>query len=302
MKPPRVNFDQLITFYFIAKEKSLSGASEKLCITVPAVAKQMKSLESFFGVKLIACRKKRLNLTHIGTLLLPYAEEVYHCGLSAEGLLLASRNNLRVGISFALTRRFTGILSLFKKLYPSVGVTVRQTSSLKLLAELDEFQHDLCIIVAPSKVNTELRAIQIPDPQKLLLVAAPGSALCKKTEATWEDLNNYPMVLHSEESLLGKRILDEFHKRDISVFVAVSAEGAAVTTELARQNVGALFAMPWNVADDLTRGTLKPVPLKGGEPEFLIDIILHRMTTQTPACKAFLRLIEEDFGCALDVE
>ena len=58
--PPNINLDQLITFYFVAKEGSLSTASKLLCISQPAVTMQIKSLESTFGVKLLNV-KSRIN-------------------------------------------------------------------------------------------------------------------------------------------------------------------------------------------------------------------------------------------------
>lgn len=302
MKLPHINLDQLVTFYFVATEKSLSRASEKLCVTVPAVAKQMKSLEGFFRVKLITCSKKKIYLTHMGAMLFPHAEEVYHSALKAESLLLGSKNNLRVGVSFGLTRRFLAILDKFKEAYPSVCVTLRENSSLRLLAELLEFQHDLCIVATLSTISSELRLIRVPRLEKMLLVAAPGSPLTRKAQVTWEDLNDYPMVLHGEGSVSRKLILDEFQKRGVRAFIAASVDSVEATTELVRQGVGANFTLPWNVADDLAHGRLKAVPLKDGELEFSIDIVLHKRVIQTPASKAFLGLVGMDFGCTFDID
>jgi LysR family transcriptional regulator, low CO2-responsive transcriptional regulator len=301
MRPPHINLDQLVTFFFVARERSLSRASEQLCVSVPAVAKQMKCLEAAFRVKLISVRKKKIYLTNMGTMLFPYAEAVYHSSLKAESLLFSSKNDLRVGVSFALTRRFLPVLDRFKEAHPSVAVTLRESSSLRLLAELLEFQHDLCIVATPSVISGELLALRIPQPERVFLVAAPGTPLAKKKRATWEDLNDYPLVLHGEGSLSRKLILDEFQRRGVRPFIAASVDGVEATKELVEQGIGAGFMTPCNIEEDVAIERLKIVPLKGGEVKLSMDIVLHRGVIQTVASRAFLSLIGEHFNCNFPV-
>lgn len=302
MKSLHINLDQLVTFYYVAKERSLSRASEKLCVTVPAVAKQIKSLEAFFRVKIITVRKKQVYLTNMGTMLFPLAEEVYHAAIKAESLLLGGKDNLRIGVSFGLTRRFLAILDRFKAIHPPISVTVREGPSLRLVSELLEFQHDLCIVATPSTLSSELRAFRVPRPYKMLLVAAPGSLLTRKREVKWEDLNNYPVVLHGEGSLSRKLVLEEFQKRNVKPFIAASLDSIEVINELVHQGAGVTFTPPWTVADDLAAKKLQVVHIKGGEVELWMDIVVHKRVIQTSACKAFLGLIGEEFGCAFEVD
>jgi DNA-binding transcriptional LysR family regulator len=50
---------QLIIFYYVAKEESVTLAAEKLCLTQPTVTYHLKSLERFAGVKLFNIKKQR---------------------------------------------------------------------------------------------------------------------------------------------------------------------------------------------------------------------------------------------------
>ena len=47
MRVPRINLDQLVTFYFVATEKSFTAAAERLCVSQPAVTMQVRALEEF---------------------------------------------------------------------------------------------------------------------------------------------------------------------------------------------------------------------------------------------------------------
>lgn len=299
MKPPHVNLDQLVTFFFVAKERSLSRASEKLCVSVPAVAKQMKCLETAFRVKLIMVRKKKIYLTNMGTMLLPYAEEVYRASLKAESLLLSSKDNVRLGISFALTRRFLPIVDKFKEMHPSVPVTIREASSLRLIAELTEFHHDVCIVATPNMISAELSAFRLPQKEEFLLVAAPGTPLARKKQAVWSDLSDYPIVLHGEGSLSRKLILDEFQRRNVRPFIAASVDGVEATKELVEQGIGAGFMTPCNIEQDLALERLKVIPLKDGDVKLPIDVVVHKGVILTRAAKAFISLVEKHCGCTI---
>lgn len=126
MKALKVNVDQLITFYFIAKEGGITDASELLCLSQPAVTMQVSTLQKYFGVKLINVKKKRVHLTKAGKELFPYAEEIYRSALKGESLLVSYRNNnLRIGISGALTLFIIPVVDRFKALCPTVRMTIR---------------------------------------------------------------------------------------------------------------------------------------------------------------------------------
>jgi DNA-binding transcriptional LysR family regulator len=105
MRAPLINPYRLITFYFVAREKSFTAAASNLCITQPAVSMQIKALEQQFGVKLIHVKKKRVHLTEEGELLLEQAAGVYHSSIAAERLLLhhGESGGLRIGVATALT-------------------------------------------------------------------------------------------------------------------------------------------------------------------------------------------------------
>ena len=72
-----LNADDLVVFYFVAREKSLSAAAEKLFLTQPAVTYRIKSLEEHIRVKLLDLKKRQVTLTPHGQELFKYAEEIY---------------------------------------------------------------------------------------------------------------------------------------------------------------------------------------------------------------------------------
>jgi DNA-binding transcriptional LysR family regulator len=304
VKHHHINLDQLVTFYFVAKERSLSGASEKLFVTAPAVTMQIKALESHFRVKLISVRKKRIYLTKAGIALLPYAETVYRSAIKAETLLLNYRNNLRLGVSTALTRLFMPVISRFKELHSSVSVTLTEGRSLLLIEGLLEFQHEMCIVASPPEIDDQLVSFRIPPPEKLALIVSAATPLGDRGEVSWGDLNDYPIVLHGEGSLSRRLVLQEFERRNVRPLIAASVESEEGMKQLVQQGVGASFIVACNVEQDVAFGKLKIIRIRGGDIELPIDIVHRKGEELPPASKAFLLLARQHFNCNLrkDIE
>ena len=79
-----MNLYHLKTFYFTAKYKSLTKAAEFLCITQPAVTKQIKQLQSHYNLKFLDIIGKKVILTDAGLNLYTIAERIFDMESQAE--------------------------------------------------------------------------------------------------------------------------------------------------------------------------------------------------------------------------
>lgn len=300
MKPVNINVDQLITFYFIAKEGSITNASESLCLSQPAVTTQISSLQKYFGVKLINIKKKRVHLTRAGEDLFPFAEEVYRSAVKAESLLGSYRDNsLRIGISGALTLFLIPVIDQFKALYPSVRVTIREGRTRSLTTELIDYHHHLCIVGTVDNSHKELKTFRIPGIEEMILVVSPDDVLAHKGSVAWKDLDGYPFILLCEGSAARDRILKEFAKRGIRPYVAADIDSIEGMKQLIATGKGVGLMFPPNVEHEIRLGKLKSVPLVDGELKIDIDVVINKDVRLTPSAERFLRLIGKHFGCQI---
>lgn len=298
MNPPKINMDQLITFYFVASEKSFAAASDKLCISQPAVTMQIATLQKRFGVKLINVKKKKVYLTKTGEDLFLQAEEICRGAMKAESLLEGYRNNnLRIGISGALTLYLMPVVDYFKEIQPSIKVTVKEGRSLQLIEELIDFQHDFCIVGTFENINSQLRALHILETEKMVLVTAPHDPVSEMKEVMWKDLEKYPLILHCEGSMARRLILEEFRKRDIKPSISAEIDSIEGMKQLIEKGKGVGLMFPPNVKDEVAFGKMKIVPICDGDLKAGIDLVVVRDTELSPPAKAFLGLIEEKFSC-----
>jgi DNA-binding transcriptional LysR family regulator len=301
MKPPQINVQQLISFYFVAKEKSFSSASEKLFITQPAVTQQIKALEGQFAVKLINVKKKRVYLTKAGERLLNYAETIVNHASMAENFLKSYRiNSLRIGVATTITVYLTPIIDKFKEMFPSVTMSVREGTSMDLVKDLIDFKYDVCLTGTLPEVDKKLHIMRMPEMEKLVLVASPDFPLYHEPPMKWENLVNYPLILQCEGSTGREAILRHFASRNLTPTIGTEVDNVEFGKRLALQSKGlALMFHPY-VAEEVAQGKLAIIPVADKEIRLGIDVVTNQEAPTPPLLRAFLDVIENHFGYPLD--
>ena len=71
-----INLNLYKVFYWVATLSSFKKASDKLCVSQPAISKQIKNLEEILGVKLFFRLNKGIKLTKEGLMLLEQVEKM----------------------------------------------------------------------------------------------------------------------------------------------------------------------------------------------------------------------------------
>ncbi len=296
MRLPQVNIQQLVSFYFVAKEKNFRAASEKLFVTQPAVTQQIKALEGQFGVKLIRINKQKVYLTKAGARLLDYAEVIVNHATMAENFLKSYRvNNFRIGVATTITLYLTPAIDKFKEIFPSVMVSVREAPSFALIEGLIDFKFDVCVTGTLPRIDQRLHVTRIPEVEQLVLVAAPDHVLTQKVSVKWEDLVGHPLILQSEGSAAREAILQHFARRNLTPTIGMEVDNTECAKQLALQKKGvALMFLPF-VKEDLASGRLTIIPTDG-VIRMGIDIVTNQDLAGSPLTEAFMGILKKYFN------
>ena len=75
-----LNYHHLRYFWVVAKEGTISRASQTLNLTQPTLSKQIKALEDSLGESLFMRKSSGLQLTEAGQLDYEYADDIFHLG------------------------------------------------------------------------------------------------------------------------------------------------------------------------------------------------------------------------------
>ncbi|MGR8952344.1 MAG: LysR family transcriptional regulator, partial [Gammaproteobacteria bacterium] len=99
----RLNYQHLFYFWNVAKEGSISRASEKLHLAQPTISGQLAVFEQVIGEKLYYKDGRKLVLSDTGRTIFRYAEEIFTLGQELNQTLLGRSGGrglkLNVGVA-----------------------------------------------------------------------------------------------------------------------------------------------------------------------------------------------------------
>lgn len=145
-----INLNLYRVFYICAKCNSFVEASKKLCVSQPAVSKQIKLLEDLLETKLFYRDNNGLKLTSDGKQLYNYIEKSYNYIIAGEKTI-RENNDISIGTivigapahiaSFYLLE----YIKKYQKKYPKVFFRIINGSTAELLSGLKEHRIDFVI-------------------------------------------------------------------------------------------------------------------------------------------------------------
>lgn len=75
-----LNYQHLLYFWMVAREGSVTGASERLRLAQPTISSQVRALEQRLGEKLLRRAGRGVGLTEMGRVVFHYADEIFTIG------------------------------------------------------------------------------------------------------------------------------------------------------------------------------------------------------------------------------
>jgi DNA-binding transcriptional LysR family regulator len=168
---------ELKSFLVLGRELHFRKAAEQLCISQPALSKQIRRLEEKVGGGLFARTRRKVTLTEPGRVLLPVADKLLKDSESAltmaKEACLGRAGILRIGFGLAaVSDILPRTLLRFSREYPGIKLQMSDMSTPLQLASLLEESLDLGILRLPIR-SAELDSL--PLIRERLLLAVPES-------------------------------------------------------------------------------------------------------------------------------
>ncbi|WP_322011236.1 LysR family transcriptional regulator [Paraburkholderia sp. J12] len=129
-----MNFTHLMAFFEVARVGSVSRGAEKLCVSQPAVTREIKDLEARLGVTLFDRHSRGVILTHAGSVLFRYAETIFGLAFDAQREIKQLTNGtdatLKVGATESVAAYLVpAIIHELQNDFPDLNVEVMLASS-----------------------------------------------------------------------------------------------------------------------------------------------------------------------------
>jgi DNA-binding transcriptional LysR family regulator len=293
---PNLDPNNLVIFYLVAKEKSVSAAADRLFLTQPAVTYRLKSLEESTGVKLLEFKKRQVTLTPHGKELYRYAEEIYNQLVNAEGLIRSIKESyLRVGSASMYISIVSPVIKKMFQEHPEVKLTVKSGDATEMIEDVEESRLDLAVVPQFGNGQGKLNHITVSAPQQVVCFASYNQII-PEGPLSWEDLADYPLISGPEDSVIRKMISDKLREHGLEDrrFVA-EVNSTEWCKQLVQNGKGLSFTITEDIEEQLEQKLLKLV--KTEEALFLTaEVVVRADMFMNPTIEEFIALVKQAFG------
>jgi LysR family transcriptional activator of nhaA len=237
-----MNYNHLFYFWRVAKDGSISKASEQLRVGQSSISLQLKQLEDYFGHKLFERRNRKLILTEQGRTVLQYAENIFKLGFElqhtiARGKKSLSGAHIQIGAIDSIPKHFVSKIAHQAQLLSKGRVTILEGSSDSLLRELAAHHIDILISDSPHSMTTDLalyskRIARLP-------VSFYGSKRFAHIKNNFPNsLDQTPVILPTYHSRLRHEVEHWFKTNSCSPLIVAETQDTMVQKLLGEQALG----------------------------------------------------------------
>jgi LysR family transcriptional activator of nhaA len=251
-----LNYHHLLYFWTVAKEGSISKASQELRLAQPTISGQIRALEESLGEKLFRRQGRGLVLTDVGRVVYRYAEEIFSLGREMQDALKDRPTGrplrLQVGIADAVPK-----LIAYRLIQPAlrtgekVQLVCIEGKPERLLPMLAV--HGLDLVISDAPVGpVKVRAFShLLGESETCIFAAPKLAKSLKGKFP-ESLNGAPFLMPAEGSATRRALEQWLNSREIRPVVLGEFDDSALLNVFGQSGHG-VFAAPSAIEDEITR-------------------------------------------------
>ena len=279
-------------FFVVAKHKHMTKASEELHISQPAISQSIKKLEEQLGGTLFLRSNKGMELTEEGKMFYEYVKGALELINNAENEFTSFKNldkgEIKIGCSTTLTKLvLLDALKRFHPNYPNININITNDLTSNLINDLKLGKLDFVIFNESNIKETNLDLQKI----KELKQGFVYNPLFYKDEVeSFEDLNNYPLILQKEESN-SRKLLDYIAlNNNVKLIPKMEVVSQELITEFTNIGLGIGF-----VIIDLAKrnfNDLEELKLNKKIPNINVYLAINKSISLTFASKTFIKYIK----------
>ncbi|MTI32530.1 LysR family transcriptional regulator [Xanthovirga aplysinae] len=286
---------RLKVFYTVAQTLNFTQASEQLCISQPAVTKQIRELEQQLQVTLFDRSKRQVSLTKEGEVVLKHThiifEQYQKLTFDLNSLKNKTTGQLKLGASTTIAQYvIPPLLAKFHHQYPHINIDLINANSKEIEHLLTAKKIHLGLIEG-ARTNTDLKYIPFMK-DEIVLVCSKHNKQCKKGWVSLNELKELPLLVREEGSGTSK-IIENFlhqHEQDFSNFNVHMRLGSteSIKNYLLHSETFALLSV-FSIRNELAADLLRIVELEDNIDINRMFSFVYRQGQPLPVAELFMR-------------
>ncbi|HEK0788618.1 TPA: LysR family transcriptional regulator [Proteus mirabilis] len=288
----------LNAFVVLAETEHFGEASSKLCISQPALTKQIKTLESQLGVTLFQRGRHGAKLTPEGQYLLSQSQSVLRetriLEKQARQLSAPQKIELYAGFGLSSLNFITPLLAKFNHVHPDITVHIDDMPSNTMEDKLLLGELDLAFSRLP--VTEPLKSISLVQERLMLAIPTQTIMVLETDDDPLHYFNTLGLIQLSPEK--GKKLYQQIHDflKHHQIKPRVLQQSQDIQTQLALVAAGLGMALVPKSAElicDKQKVTL--LPLSGLYTQWEIGVIWNN-NIQNKDRDIFIKIISEEIN------
>lgn len=288
----------LNAFVVLAETEHFGEASSKLCISQPALTKQIKTLESQLGVTLFQRGRHGAKLTPEGQYLLSQSQSVLReariLEKQARQLSAPQKVELYAGFGLSSLNFITPLLAKFNHVHPDITVHIDDMPSNTMEDKLLLGELDLAFSRLP--VTEPLKSISLVQERLMLAIPTQTIMVLEADDDPLHYFNTLGLIQLSPEK--GKKLYQQIHDflKHHQIKPRVLQQSQDIQTQLALVAAGLGMALVPKSAElicDKQKVTL--LPLSGLYTQWEIGVIWNN-NIQNKDRDIFIKIISEEIN------
>jgi LysR family cys regulon transcriptional activator len=217
---------ELISFYHVARLRSVSKAARTLELGQPTVTTHLRKLESEFGITLFDRIKRPIQLTSEGITLLELVTPVVTSieVLKRQMDYADRRGSFIVGAyPDLIAHHLPKGIQAFRDEYPDIRIRLLARAYDPLIQLVRSGELDMAFCSPPPADDLSLEFLELFEYNAVLMTPL-GHPLIGRSNVTLEDVVSSPLILPGQESLLRQKVDQAFKARGLSGDVVLSLD------------------------------------------------------------------------------
>jgi len=291
-----INYELYKVFYYVAKTKNITKASEILLISQPAITQTIKKLESELDATLFYRTSRGMELTNLGEELFQNIKNSIECLNNCKRLLVEFDSKevktIRIGGGTTLLKHNALIgFKVFKEKYPNIKIEIIRGITSELLNKLRDNILDLVLFNMPVQMDENLDYTIIETTQDIFVANSNFYNDLKGKKISIKELTNLPLVLQSDVSSSRKFLNSICKKNKILLNNSYELESYDLVLAFVKAGLGIGFINKNHILKEIETGELFELNIEYQIPTRQIGIAFNKKNANSKYIIEFINAI-----------
>ncbi|MEK3744669.1 LysR family transcriptional regulator [Brevibacillus sp. FSL K6-0770] len=294
-----MDIKQLHYFVTVSDLLSYSKAAQKLHISQPSLSNAIKNLEQEVGSPLLERNTRKIELTDAGNILYRKAilllSQMATLKKEMEEVKETGSGQLIIGIIESAKHWVPKVIRNYQEHFPSMNIKLIEVLSGQAVKDSLRKYHTHLLITNQSIQEDDLETIPLYI-ENLVLVLHRSHPLAQQESVSLKEVVAEPFIISTEGFQTRENILSAFAMEDVEPRIKFEIERFETALSLIRENLG-ITIIPENYLAGVSDPSIVRKKIDSSFLQRTVFLAYLKNRYLTPAVRAFLAGIQEEFGC-----